>query len=493
MTHTLNAYYYPGAATTAAATTLAFTSAVSLGTTGLQLTAYDMGMPSTQAARNSSLYSDAPRPQYSRRTTVVDTLTFDVRGSSYSALYTLLHQVAQLGEYARLAMEHPHARSVAYMEFRPNPASAGETVYAAIYDARLSMPADWAANVTVTNEIRSVVLVIERDIWRAAAPVIGFYAEGWPQAGVTVLPMSAAKGSVGGASFTIVPKGDIQALGGAYVGSIASGAIDHIILGYRSAALGGANHATLGKRQCEAATFGIIADTTAGADATASGGQAAITTFATSASSTIRFTGGSIPHGVHRVFARVRVTAGTTAKLKIGYQDETNALGAVWATNDAVTVTSSTYVTVDLGPISIYQSVSTLMIDDAATGCYAIYAERTAGAGSLYVDYLFLMPTEGYVRVWDAGITAANAFAMMHDETGFAFKGAFIVSALSAAYNARVRLCRYSGELNIKPGAGTFYWITGQDSGGNILDSLSTTEPSLSVRALARYLTPVAA
>lgn len=491
MTHTLKAVYFPGAATVAAAVELDFLQAVTPGTTGVALDSYAMGVPSADAARNNSLFSDNPRPRYSRRSTVVDVLTVSVFGSSTDTLFAQIQKLARVGEYARLAMENPQARSVAYLQFLPGGASVGGDLYAAIFDARVDFPSGWVLSLEATKHVEGITITIEREIWRSANPRISEVAEGNPQSGVSVITGSAAKGSTGSKAFDTAVKGDISALAHVYVGpAVAIGDVSRVIMGYRSAALGGANHGSLGKKEAESQTFGIIADTTAGADATASGGNAAITTFATDATSQPRFVGTSLPHGTHRAYARMRVTAGTIAKVKIGYQDEENALGAVWETGDEVRISESGYQTYDLGPVRIYQSISSLQILDTAAGAWTIYAERESGAGSLYVDYVFFMPTEGFVSIFSADLTTANSFALVYDETAYTFKGAFVISALSANYSARVRPCFYAGELRFKPGAGTFYWIAGSDTGGSIGDALSTAEPAFVVKALSRHIVP---
>lgn len=486
MAHTLKAYYFPSTGALGSATTVSFVSG-NTGSSGFALESYQMGVPSVSAARNDSLYSDRKRPVYSKRETVTDVLSLTIYGSSTSDLYTNLHYLARLGENARLIQENPSARQVAYMEFQPS--GSASAVYAPIYDARIEMPEDWLNTDAATKRIEGVTLTIEREIWRGIQPAIGG-TEGNTYAGTQVLSSSTTKGSTGSAALSPSPVGDVEAYAYILAYPTVADSMDRLILGYRSHVLGGASHGSLGKKQSESATFGIIADTTAGADATASGGNAAICTFATSESDTIRFSGDSIPHGVHRVFARVRVTAGTTATVKIGYQDQAYASTVVWKTNTAVTVTSSTYLTVDLGIMSSWQSPASWQVADNSTGAYSVYAARTGGVGSLYVDYLFFMPTEGYVSISGAGVTLANGYAITYDETTIAYKGASVVYGTVGALT-RVGPCTFSGELRVKPGAGTLYWIAGTDSGGYIVDTLSTADPVISMRVTERFLVPV--
>lgn len=489
MAHVLKAYYFPTASALASAVVVNLVSG-NAGSSGFALESYQMGVPGVSSARNSSLTSDRTRPQYSKRETVTDVLGLTVYGSSTSDLYTNMHYLARLGEYARMMQENPSARQVAYLELQPN--GGASAVYAPIYDARVEMPDDWMNTDSATKRIEGVTLTVEREVWRGTIPALGA-----PEA-LTYIGTTISGGSVGGSTGSVTSSsvaGDIEAYATFTAYSQSADNIDRMIMGYRSYALGGASHGSLGKKQSESATFGIIADSTSGADATASGGNAAVITFATSASDTIRFSGASIPHGVHRVFARVRVTAGTTATVKLGYQDSAYSTNVAWKTNTAVTVTSSTYITVDLGVASYWQSPPSIQVDDTVTGSYAVYASRTAGAGSLYVDYLFFMPTEGYVSVSNAGITHANGFKLVYDEASIAFKGASIVTSGVSGINTevwlRARACTFAGELRVKPGVGTFYWIAGADSGGYITDSLSANDPLIIIYATSRYLMPI--
>ena len=489
MAHTLKAYYFPSASALASAVSVNFVSGNS-GSSGFALDGYQMGMPGVSAARNSSLTSDRIRPQYSKRETVTDVLSLTVYGASTSDLYTNMHYLVRLGEYARMAQENPSARQVAYLELQPS--GGASAVYAPIYDARVEMPDDWLNTDAATKRIEGVTLTIEREIWRGVIPALG--APEFLDYLGTVISGGSVSGSTGSVTSSSVA-GDVEAYATFQAYSQAADNIDRMIVGYRSFALGGASHGSLGKKQSESATFGIIADSTSGADGTASGGNAAIITFATSASDTIRFTGASIPHGVHRVFARVRVTAGTTATVKLGYQDSAYSTSVAWKTNTAVTVTSSTYITVDLGIASYWQNPPSIQVDDTVTGSYAVYASRTAGAGSLYVDYLFFMPTEGYVSISGAGVTYANGFRIVYDEASIAYKGASIVTFGVSGVNTevwlRARSCTFAGELRVKPGVGTFYWIAGADSGGYITDSLSANDPYMLIFATSRFLMPI--
>lgn len=488
MPHTLKAYYFQTTSAIANATTLDFLSGIN-GSSGFAINSYQMGMPNVSAARNSSISSDRVRPVYSRRETVTDVLNLSVYGSSTSDLYTNMHSLARLGENARLMMENPSARQVAYLELLPS--GGASTVYAAIYDARVEMPDDWLSIDAATKRIDDVILTIEREVWRSVQPAIDG-AEAHTYLGTVTINTAGSTGS-----YAANPSvgGDVEAYMTILAYSASADSLDRMIIGYRSYRLGGASHGSLGKKQSESATFGIIADATAGADATASGGNAGIITFATSESDTLRFTGASIPHGIHRVFARVRVTAGTTATVKLGYQDSAYSTSVAWVTNTAVTVTSSTYIVVDLGVVQYWQNPPSLQITDSVTGAYAVYAARTGGAGSLYVDYLFFMPTEGYVSISNAGVTKANGFYLVYDEASIAYKGASTVTLGAVGGGAevwlRARGCTYSGQLNVKPGAGTFYWIAGTDSGGYIVDSLSAVDPAIGGWATARHLMPI--
>lgn len=483
MAHTLKAYYFPASALTASAVTIDFLSALVPNTTGVALDGYGMGMPGVVAARSSSAAADNPRLTYSKHETVVETLTLQVQGTNYTQLFTQLHQLARLGEYARLAMENPYARSPAYLEFKTGNAGAGETLYAAIFDARLELPETWGKHVDATNTIQNVTLTIERELWRDTAPTLAQGAA-YPAIGSTYV-----NGATGWANSAAIANigGDTKALGYLKISAPLT-TLQRAVFGYRSQALGGANYASLGKTEAESATLGT--DTTAVADAAASGGNVARCTFAT-ATLQKRLSGANVPHGTHRVFVRMKVDAGTTALVNVAYQDDPNAwTSGDYTSNPALTITNSAFLVYDLGLIRFGGGTGSLALKDGTTGGWSIFASRSAGAGNLNMDYVFIMPTEGCVQAAGLNLTFANGYAWSFDEIGFNGNAAWVyVSA--AGTLMRVRNSSWSGALNLQPGNGRLYWLLGDEVSGYISPSISAIDPLVYLTAVSRFLAPV--
>ncbi len=477
MAHTLKAYYYTDPAT---AVTVDFMGAVT-GTTGIAVDSYQMGIPGIEQARNNSLYSDSPRPVYSKHGMVTDVLTVTVRGSTNTVLYTNLHLLAKLGEYARLSAESPSYNSPAYLELKPGGSSAGEVMYARIMDCRVELPADWAAVQDATLMIEDVTVTIERGLWRATVPSSSTASASQVSlTGQVFQGKAASSNDVGGdttALFTLSLAHDT---------GVTTGAIDRAIFGFRSKALGGSKYSVFGKLEAEDWFTGGGTDVSTVADATASNAFVQRCTFATVATMTSRGSGIVVPLGKSRAFIRMKVTGTQVATVRVSYQDDTTANGATLISNDSVYVSSTSYLVYDMGIVT--QGLSGGGIGVSTLGSLSIDASGTTGLGNLDIDWVFLMPTEGYITARGLGIgTTSPTAALVLDI--FNNKEPQTVCAVRLTATATSIVPQHTISLTPPPGPCYFYWLVGSDS-GDVFDSGNSASLTITFGTTARYLMP---
>lgn len=471
MAHDLYAYYYTDPATTV---TVNFYGAVA-DNDGIAVTAYQMGVPGIEAVRNNSLYSDSPRPVYSKRGTVTDVLTVDVRGSTNTLLYTNLHLLAKLGEYARYASQNNSDGRPAYLQFKPGGSASGEVLYANIYDCRVELPSDWANTNDARLTIEDVTVTIERGLWRPVPPdKTNVNAANVTLTGQAFASSAPSTADIGGDTSALV-----QLLIGHDTGST-TGQIDRVIVGYRSKLLGGSKYDVCGKLEGESATSGT--DYTTVADATASAGNVARITFGTTADS-LRFSGAKIPRGIHRIFARMKITSTAVATVKLKYCDDTVANGGVPLANTAVTVDSTGWRVFDLG---IVRAFVVSAADANGLGTYQLWAALASGTGNLDVDWLYVMPTEGYITGNNIGIgTSAPSAAMILEISNMLEKvfKAVVVSTYVTTYPT------YTFSLAPMPGPFALYWLICTNS-GDYYDAGIEASLTIYMATQARYIMP---
>lgn len=360
---------------------------------------------------------------------------------------------------------------------KPGGSAAGEVLYARIYDCRVEMPGDWASHVDATLTIEDVTVTIERGLWQTTA--IGDASTTYNIAS-TLAPLASS------ASSSVSVGGDTDALYWLqlFQDTDVGASINRAIIGYRSASLGGSNYASLGKKEAESQTNGT--DTSDAADATASGGNKVTCTFGTATIAT-RLSGSGIPYGVHRVFARMKITSTAVATVNVKYQDN-NPAGVVYSANNSVSVSSTSWLIYDMGVVRYYEDGIGSLVSGTATGVWALDALRASGSGNLDIDYLFFMPTEGYLTASGIALQydAANPDILMFDKVRAAFMIAQVYR--STAY-ARTSSLSYTASFSPVPGAFALYWIAGVDS-GSVFDSPLTGSISVYIAATPRYLMP---
>lgn len=465
MAHTLSATY----ATDAVSVTLDFIAGNS-GAAGFALEAYEMGMPAVETAYNSSLYSDNRRMVYSKRGSVVDTITITVQGSTAANLYARIHQLSAFGEYCRTYAVNQPMYGTPYLKLKPD--GATDDVYALVSDCRIELPPDWMNTATATYRVEGVVLTLERSLW---------YRDIWGTTSTVLAASNAALAS--SATNSTAVAGDVPAAYVVTFGYPSSGAtINRLIIGYRSALVGGTYYNTLGIREAESQTNGT--DTSDAADATASAGNKVACTFGTTGIAT-RLSGTNVPHGVHRVFARMKITGDIVATANVKYAD-TNATGVVYVANTAVTVSSTSWLVYDMGVVRIMQSSAQLPIAGSISGVYAIDALRASGtSGNLDIDWIYFMPTEGYLT--------ASSFTINTTTAAFQFNSTlppnYYATLMEGIDPIQLAPVTYTASLDVKPGTFALCWLAGTDSGG-VFDVDPAYTASVGLNVATRFITP---
>lgn len=477
MAHTLKAYYYKNVGT---AVTVDLMGAVATNS-GIAVTSYQMGVPGIEQVRNNSLYSDSPRPTWSKHGTVADVLTVDVRGSTNTALYTNLHLLAKLGEYARLSAENPSSNAPAYLEIKPGGSSAGEVMYARIMDCRVELPPDWASTQDARLHIEDVTVTIERGLWRATVPSSGTASASQVSlTGQVFQGKAASSNDIGGdtsALFTITLKHDT---------GVTTGAIDRVTFGFRSSALGGSKYNVFGKLEAEDWFTTSATDTSTVADATASGAFVQRCTFATVETITSRGSGRVVPLGHSRVFIRMKVTGTQVATVRVSYQDDASSNGATLINNSSVSVTSTSYLVYDMGVV--IQGMSGGSIGTSVLGALSIDAAGTAALGNLDIDWVFLMPIEGYITARGLGIGTTSPTAALALDI-FNNKEPQTVCVVRLVDGSTAKSPSHTISFAPPPGPCEFYWLVGSDN-GEVFDSGNDASLTLTFGTTARYIMP---
>ncbi len=472
MTHTLKAYYYTDPVTSV---TVDFMGAVT-GSTGIAVDSYQMGIPGVEQARNNSLYSDSPRPVYSKHGTVTDTLTVTVRGSTNTVLYQNLHLLAKLGEYARNLASNPNIAGMPYLELKPGGSAAGEVLYAPVYDCRVELPSDWAGVQDATLIIQDVTVTIERGLWQQYAPNTFSLTGNIGVTGQALASSASSSANIGGDTSALIYLYFLQASGAT--------TINRAIIGYRSKALGGANYASLGKKEAESQTNGT--DTSDQVDATASGGNCVRCTFGTTTLAK-RLSGTGIPYGTHRVFARMKITGTAVATVNVKYQD-TDTSAAVYVANASVSVNSTSWLVYDMGVVRYFETGLGALYDPSASGVWAVDALLASGAGNLDIDWLFFMPTEGYLTA--SGFSLAySAITPQSFILTNSVNGSWIAQQALAADFTRIAAVQHTASIAPQPGPFALYWLMGTDA-GSVFDVGIVTTLSVYFSANARYIMP---
>ena len=486
MAHTLSIYDGVTGSTLALAST---------GSTGYKLLKRQRLMPEIDAQRNSSMYRDGELPVSSKRLNVIEEIWLEIIGSSIDDMFVKLRALEAAVEHDY--MEQPNVRQPAYLIDQPQ--GCTNAAYSVLIGGRVDEPEFDATGESeeggegelLAYTMSGVVLTIEREpFWREKPPLLSATVTDF-----STNVLNATSLATGNSKVTISgTPGDLPALTRLYVEpSATTAAFANLVAGYRSVARG-ANPANGGLIEAELSSIPPSSDSSDVADATASGGHKIRTTFATVATDLqrLRIVVNGAPAGSWRVFARMKITAGT-ASVYLGSADKQVTPGIVaepsgiYITNAPVTVSATAWTMHDMGIVTIPQIGNMLSLTAATLSVIlSLFAARTSGAGSLDIDYLFLLPVD------ESYLSLAGGQADYQDSAYDAYLYDGIAPSGPMARNVRgglsytIGALNWSSDLTLPPGDGYLYILTGDRNWAN---TLTGNGVKVSLWRVARYAT----
>jgi hypothetical protein len=441
------------------ATTLALAATAS---TGYHLLSYSPSMSNYSDQRNASLYMPGDYSVVGKYSNIVETITCEIVGTSRDDLFVKLRALYRAIENARDWVQYPNQRNPSYLSYKPD--STSNTSYSCILGGRVDIPGTDSSIMQgaggegeqLANTMTGIVITIEREpFWRSAIPNLWL-------TGATVLINSVLTPNPWYSHNLGTILGDFPAPFNCVFWDIIPASTDKLWIGYASLARKGAGYSGAGMREVEGGTMGT--DTTAVADTTASPGGAtnnkARCTFATVATDAERVTITVTPGaGVFRVFARCMLSAAGTVSLYVKAKSSVSGSGTSIAkiSNSPVAITHTAWRMIDLGLV-VLPNVDQISFQPANDDrALIVSALRSAGACSLDIDFLFLLPVdEAVVQVTGALLaTAADAVvysSMMPKQN---------VLYASDNQNSPTRFPQWSGYIRPLPGAGYLYVLGG--------------------------------
>ena len=190
--------------------------------------------------------------------------------------------------------------------------------------------------------------------------------------------------------------------------------------------------------------------------------------------------------GVHRVFARMKITGTAVATVNLKYQDDVYG-NSSYVSNSSVSVSSTTWYVYDMGIVRYFDSGLGAIYLTTATGSWAIDALKSSGTGNLDIDYLFFMPTEGYLTAsgFRMEFSSDNNIVDFNNATG-----GFTVASVYVSQFEKLFALQYTVGLEPLPGPFAVYWMLATTTGSNwdVPPGLATFE--LYFKTNPRFLMP---
>ena len=477
MAHTLSIYDGVEATTLALANTTA---------TGYHLLAYNPIAPNYLDQRNSSLYTPGEYSVIGKYSNIIETITVDIVGTSRDDLFVKLRALYRMIENARSWVQTPNRINPSYLSYKPD--STTNPAYCILLGGRVDPPGTDATILQgaggegeqLSNTMTGIVITIEREsFWRDNVPSYNdsflttinstTYDNPWAK-----LTLSSVAGDVPSPTLLSVT-------------NLFSSNLNIFWAGYSSQTKKGTGYNSAGVVEAEANPYGDAfgTDTSAIADATASpgggGNNKVQCTFAT-ATDTERLKSYVTPgFGTFRVFLRCKLTAAGTVTMYL--KSSSMAVGATKLSYAPVTITHTAWRIVDMGLVSIPNAPQ--LIRETTNPEYVLYvsALRSAGACSLDIDFLFLLPIdEGIVQF--SGITLPLNFLAMYSNI---LPGMNMLYISDGIYQPSL-FPKWSGYIRLQPGLGCIYVIGGDANFENTL-AIGSNNYLIKVKNQSAYLT----
>jgi hypothetical protein len=230
-------------------------------------------------------------------------------------------------------------------------------------------------------------------------------------------------------------------------------------------------------------------DTAQLANATASNGNVARCTFATTTSNLLRLSTNVNRRGTYRIFARMWVDSSTTVRCYLQLKHYTGTMKGI-----TVDVTSTTQRLFDLGAFQFSkdQGVPDMNFGITPQSFLEFFASRTSGAGTLYVDCFLMMPAdEGFLKFTNTAPALSSSYAYVYDTTMSREQfGATGIWSIDNTYIDPTGPINGFGRMAFQPGAGTIQILVAHSSMEQSFDLSALSVPWPAVRAVPCYNTP---
>ena len=161
---------------------------------------------------------------------------------------------------------------------------------------------------------------------------------------------------------------------------------------------------------------------------------------------------------------------------------------STYIANTAVSVSSTSWLVYDLGIARYYDGGLGALYEDASTGAWKLDALLASGAGNLDIDYLFFMPTEGYLTASNFSLVYSHGSPQSFYFTN-SINGTMIAQHVLGVDYTRINPVTYTASIAPQPGPFALYWLMGTDS-GTVFDVGIVTTLSVYFNANARYIMP---
>lgn len=445
------------------------------GATGYHLISYSPVMSAYAEQRNSSLYTPGDFSVMGKYGNIVETITAEIVGTSRDDLFAKLRALYRFIENARDIIQTPNNRAYSYIAYKPD--STTSTGYSTVLGGRVDVPGIDATVVTgsggeaelLSNVMTGIVITLEREpFWRGAYPD-RTYSNATSANGTTSSPwgMLTSTNAYGDLPATFAWKWYDKN------GTLTS----KFWLGLSSRRRKGTAYNAAGLKEIESGTAGT--DTSFANDTTASPGGAGNTkatcTFGTTATDAERVTITVAPgFGAFRVFARCQLSAAGTVSLYVKAGSSSKPLMSK-VSNAPVTVTNTgNWKIYDLGVVYL-PTIQTLTFPEISSNrLLTLSAARSAGACSLDVDYLFLMPM-------DEGLVQINGAVLVSLKSLITYSNMLPNQPQSYTteddYMEATAMHQWSGDIRPPVGDFALYWLGCDSSSANVFTAAGNNYP----------------
>lgn len=395
----------------------------------------------------------------------VDTIVCDICGTSVDDAFDKLRKLERALIWANADNTGQSTSGPAYIEFQP--VNSNNASWAVVMGGSVNAPpADYLATKGV---ISSVTIAVRREpFWRGYKPQ---YTS--TLSSITTDVYSASVASRGKQTISGIA-GDIQALVHLALGKATVGTSKRVArVAYVSARNNPNNHAVYGNFDGPSIAGYFSSNVSDAATENGSGNCTRLPTTTGGVYTPVAWTLLNQSGGTARVFARMRLSAGSTQWNAYAFATSADPSATPWPSNAGgvtAVITSTTYAIYDLGVVRLQGYYPTL---NTYTGSpmsgsmnVGISGATISGSGLLNVDWMYLMPVhESFIECVNA---VSDVQSMVYDNMTPAPRNASGVYYYNFTQpKDRVEIYIPRGTMRLPPGNGTFYWMIQNETGGS--------------------------